>query len=250
MKILLTNDDGIYAEGLFALWKELKAIGTVKVVAPDSQRSSVGHGITLSNPIIARPIATRTGVSGIGLTGTPADCVKFALRKVLRSKPDIVVSGINLGPNDGCSVFYSGTVAAAREASLYGIPAIAFSLNTFVKPDFRFAARFAKRLIKQVLTNGLPKGTFLSVNVPSITANKIKGIKITRQGQVPIVTKFFKMRRHKEFLSFWMSGDTPHREKKPDIDTVALNHGYITITPVQNDLTDYRAIRSLQDWRL
>ncbi len=252
MKILLTNDDGIYAEGLLALFKEIKTMGSVTVVAPDSQRSSVGHGITLGSPVIARKITTPKGISGIGLTGTPADCVKFALKRVLKSKPDIVVSGINLGPNDGCSVFYSGTVAGAREASLYGIPAIAFSLNTFVNPDFRYAARFAKKMIKQVLVKGLPRETFLSVNVPALKPNNIKGVRITRQGKVPIVTRFLKIKRSKddESLSFWMTGDTPKREKSRDIDTVALNQGYITVTPIQNDLTSYHALAQMANWRL
>jgi len=250
MKILLTNDDGIHADGLLALLKEIKKIGSVVVVAPDSQRSSVSHGITLDNPIVARNVKTQTGVSGVGLSGTPADCVKFALKMVPKIKPDIVVSGINLGGNDGCSVFYSGTVAAAREASLYGIPAIAFSLDTFVNPDFRSAAKFAKKIIKYALVKGLPKGTFLSVNIPNLPKNKIKGVKITRQGMAPIVTHFTNVCRHKEFLSYQTSGDAPKREKNINIDTVALQKGYITVTPIQNDLTSDRALAQLANWHL
>jgi 5'-nucleotidase len=250
MNILLTNDDGIYADGLLALFREIRTMGTVVVVAPDSQRSSVGHGITLENPIAVRKIKTKTGVSGIGISGTPADCVKFALKKVLKVKPDIVVSGINLGPNDGCSVFYSGTVAAAREASLHGIPAIAFSLDTFVKPDFRYGAKFAKKIIKCVLANGLPKETFLSVNIPHLPESKIKGVKITRQGKAPILTRFIKICGGKKSLSFLMSGDTPKREKNHQIDTVALSQGYVTVTPLQNDLTNYCALKDLKKWCL
>jgi len=250
MKILLTNDDGINADGLLALFREVKKIGSVVVVAPDSQRSSVGHGITLGHPLIARKIKTKTGISGVGLSGTPADCVKFALKMVLKTKPDIVLSGINLGCNDGCSVFYSGTVAAAREASLCGIPAIAFSLDTFVNPDFRYAAKFSKKIIKSVLANGLPKETFLSVNIPNLPESKIKGVRVTQQGIAPILTCFSKVRQNKDFLSCWMSGDTPRKEKNPYIDTVALGQGYVTVTPIYNDLTNQKAMAQIENWHL
>jgi len=249
MKVLLTNDDGIEADCLSAIFKETRTMSSVTVVAPDSQRSSVGHGITLGKPIFARRIKTKAGISGIGISGTPADCVKFALKMVLKKKPDIVVSGINLGANDGCSVFYSGTVAAAREASLHGIPAIAFSLDTFVNPDFTYAAKFAKTLIKHVLSCGLPKDIFLNVNIPNLSQKRIKGVKITRQGRSPIITRFFDICRHKDFLSYQMSGEASFRERNMRIDTVALRHGYITITPIYNDLTSDKALIELENWR-
>lgn len=250
MKILLTNDDSIYSDGILALFKEMKTIGSVTVIAPDSPRSSVSHGITLSGPVVARNIKTHAGMSGIGLSGTPADCIKFALKVALKIKPDIVVSGINLGANDGCSVFYSGTVAAAREASLYGIPAVAFSLDTFVNPDFRYAAKFAKKIVRHVIAKGLPEEIFLNVNIPHLPKNKIKGVKITRQGMAPIVTRFLKVSCRKEFLSYQMLGEAPKREKNINIDTVALQHGYITVTPLQNNLTDDRALAQIKNWHM
>lgn len=245
MRILLTNDDGIQADGLAALLKELKKIGQVDVVAPDSQRSSVGHGITLGRPLTANQGMTANGVRGIGLSGTPADCVKFALKVALKRKPDVVVSGINLGPNDGCSVFYSGTVAAAREASLNGIPAIAFSLNTFVDPDYKYAAQFAAGFTRKILGSSFPRGTFLSVNIPNLPKRQIKGVKFTRQGKSPLKTRFLKGRATGSKGGYWMTGDTPLNEKDVMIDTIALSKNFITVTPLQNDLTDYKALEAL-----
>src|SRR3989338_604903 len=153
MRILLTNDDGIYADGIYALYLELKKIGAVTVVAPDSERSSVGHGITLAHPIWDKRVNRKGRFFGIGISGTPADCVKFAVAVILKRKPDVVVSGINLGHNDGCSVFYSGTVAGVREGALMGIPSIAVSLATFINPDFSFAAQCAAKLTKLSVQN-------------------------------------------------------------------------------------------------
>ena len=250
MNILLTNDDGIAAPGLLALYRELRKIASVAVVAPDSQRSSVGHGITLDRLVTARRITTDKGVSGLGMSGTPADCVKFAVEKFLPKRPDVVISGINLGANDGCSVFYSGTVAAAREASLYGIPAVAISLDTFVDPDFRSAAKFMKKLVASSWIHALPRGTFLSINVPHLPQDKIKGVQFTRQGKAPIISRFVKARGHGKFSFYAMSGGVPRREKNSQIDTVALGQGYITITPLQNDLTDHRVLSQIPKWRL
>ena len=174
MRILLTNDDGIYAEGMYALYLELKKLGTVTVVAPDSQKSSVGHGITLAHPIWHTKVNRKGQFFGTGVSGTPADCVKFAIGVLLKNKPDVIVSGINLGTNDGCSVFYSGTVAGAREGALMGIPSLAISLDTFMEPDFSYAAKCGAKLVKLFGQGKLPKGTFLNVNVPHVAASKLK----------------------------------------------------------------------------
>jgi len=243
--ILLTNDDGIQAQGLTALFRELKKIGRVVVVAPDSQRSSVGHGITLGRPIRVKKMRTSAGIHGVGLSGTPADCVKFALTKVLKRKPTIVVSGINLGPNDGCSVFYSGTVAAAREASLYGITAIAFSLDTFVNPDYRYAAKFAAKLVADVARTGLAAGTFLNVNIPNVPEEEICGVKFTRQSTVPFHTRFTAATK-KPSASFWLSCDMLLQKKDLTCDTTALASRFITITPIHNDLTDHKTLKVLR----
>ncbi|HOD12558.1 MAG TPA: 5'/3'-nucleotidase SurE [Candidatus Omnitrophota bacterium] len=245
MRILLTNDDGIQAPGLSALFKELIQIGQVTVVAPDSQRSSVGHGITLGKPIGVKWMRTRQGVEGFGLTGTPADCVKFALKEVCKRKPDIVVSGINLGANDGCSVFYSGTVAAAREASLYGVCAVAFSLDTFVHPDFDYPTRFAARFIRDIFKKKLARGTFLNVNIPHAKEEKIRGIRFVSQSVVPFRTRFIRDRKTSA-KQFWLSCENRSLEKSLDIDTYALAKRFITVTPIQNDLTDHKTLKALK----
>ena len=248
MKILLTNDDGIYAEGIYALYKELLKVGDVTVVAPDSERSSVGHGITLSHPIWFKKIRRKNKFFGYGISGTPADCVKFAVSVILKRKPDLVVSGINLGPNDGCSVHYSGTVAGAREGALLGIPSIAASLGTFISPDFRIGAKFTARLAQKVHKNKLPAGTFLSVNIPS--RSPIQGVKVTRQGLVPIHGDFDKRVDPNLREYYWMTGKVPPQRNDLNFDTYALRKNFITVTPVHCDLTDYRCLDEIKTWKL
>ena len=247
MNILLTNDDGIYAEGIYVAYQELKKIGKVTVVAPDTQRSSVGHGITLSHPIWQTKVHRKGQPFGIGISGTPADCVKFAVNVVLKEKPDMVVSGINLGPNDGCSVFYSGTVAGAREGALMGIPAMAVSLATFVNPDFHYAAQCTARLAKTLVNDAWPKGTFLNVNVPHRSPSQIKGFKVTQQGTIPIHGAFSKRKDPNLREYYWMTGRMPRHTENKFIDTYALTNGYVTVTPIQSDSTDYKFLNKLSE---
>ena len=250
MRILLTNDDGIYAEGIYALYLELKKLGTVTVVAPDSEKSSVGHGITLAHPIWDKKVNRKGRFFGVGVSGTPADCVKFAVGVLLKRKPDVVVSGINLGHNDGCSVFYSGTVAGAREGALMGIPSIAISLATFVNPDFKEAAKYGAKLTRLVHKNVMPKGTLLNVNVPNIKKSHIRGIKMTRQGLVPIHGTFRK-RTDPNFREYhWMTGKIPDRKKDNNVDSSALKNNYVTVTPIQSDQTDYLFLEELNHWKV
>lgn len=247
MQILLTNDDGIYAEGIYALYAELKKIGEVTVVAPDSERSSVGHGITLSHPIWYKKVHRKDKFFGYGISGTPADCVKFASGVLLKRKPDVVVSGINLGPNDGCSVFYSGTVAGAREGALLGIPSIAVSLATFLNPDFTYAAQCGARLAR-IAPQCIPRGTFLNVNVPNLKSSQIKGIKVTRQGTVPIHGTFRKRKDPNLRDYYWMTGRMPLKGKQDDrIDSYALHNRYVAVTPIRSDLTDYASFDVLEN---
>ncbi len=168
MKILLTNDDGINAKGLTTLRESIKEIADVIVVAPETEQSAVGHAITLSDPLRVREVDRNGEFIGYAVNGTPADCVKIAVRAILKDPPDMIVSGINLGANIATNVIYSGTVSAATEGTILGIPSIAISLATFVNPDFSFAANFAKRLALATHENGLPDGTLLNVNVPNV----------------------------------------------------------------------------------
>ena len=249
LHILLTNDDGIYAEGIYALYQELIKIGKVTVVAPESERSSVGHGITLSHPIWYKKCYRKNKLFGYAISGTPADCVKFAANVIIKKKPDFVVSGINLGPNDGCSVFYSGTVAGAREGALMGIPSMAVSLNTFVKPRFQFAARCAAKLVKNIAKASMPKGTFLNVNVPHVRSAQVKGLQVTQQGTVPIHGLFKKRVDPNLREYYWMTGRMPYSRKDKYIDSFALNHHFVTITPIKCDSTDFEYLNTLQNMK-
>ncbi len=244
MQILLTNDDGIFADGIYALYKELVKVAKVDVVAPDSERSSVGHAITLSHPIVYKKVKRHRKFFGYAVRGTPADCVKFALGVLLKKKPDVVISGINLGANDGCSVFYSGTVAGAREGALLGIPAIAVSLAEFFNPNFSYAAKCTVKLVKALLKTKIPSGTFFNVNVPNLPASRIRGIIMTRQGIEPIHSSFHKRTDPNLREYYWMSGKSPVKPSNTNFDTYALNNRYVTVTPVSSDSTDYNYLNT------
>ena len=246
MRILLTNDDGIYAEGIWAAYNELKKVGEVTVVAPDSERSSVGHGITLSHPIYFKKVTRHGAFFGYGISGMPADCVKFATNIVLKKKPDLVVSGINLGGNEGCSAFYSGTVAGAREGALMGIPAMAVSLDTFTNPDFSYAAQLTAQLARKIHSQAMPKGSFISVNVPAVAKSQIKGIHVTRQGQEPIHGTFKKRIDPNGRTYYWLTGKLVSKKNDLNVDIYALRHKYVTVTPFHCDLTDYNFMNELK----
>jgi len=236
MHILLTNDDGIYAEGLYAAYKQLAQFADVTVVAPDCEQSSVGHGITLFAPLFVKKISVEHRFDGFAISGKPADCVKWAVNVLFKGKkPDMVISGINSGNNDGCSVFYSGTVAAAREGALMGIKSFAVSVDSFDNPDFSIAARFTAKLAKWATQNSLPSGTFLNVNVPP---GKPKGVRLTRQGTEPI-HEFFEKRKSPHGQNYyWMGSKMPTHKNDNTIDTYALKNKFIAVTPIQSDLTD------------
>jgi len=202
----------------------------------------------LSRPIWYKKTKVKNRFIGYGVSGTPADCVKFALKILLKKKPDLIVSGINLGPNDATSVFYSGTIAAAREGALCGVPSIAVSLNTFTNPNYLAAAKFSAKLSKKVLSEGIPKGTFLNVNVPSLPKSKIKGVHITHQGLKPFRTIFSKKRDKGKQDFYWMSCETPRLSKRTGSDTHAIAGDFISITPLQNDLTNYEFMQDLEKW--
>ncbi|MBF0504475.1 MAG: 5'/3'-nucleotidase SurE [Candidatus Omnitrophica bacterium] len=236
MKILLTNDDGIYAQGLYAAYRQLIKFADVIVVAPESEQSSVGHGITLFAPLFVKKIAPQHHFDGHAISGKPADCVKWAVSVLLKGKkPDMVISGINLGGNDGCSVFYSGTVAGAREGALLGIHSFAVSLDCFDSPDFSYAAQCTAKIAKWVHKNTLPSGTFLNVNVPTGCP---KGIRLTRQGTEPIHEVFEKRKSPHDHHYYWMGSKMPVHKNDNLIDTYALKNKFITVTPIHSDLTD------------
>lgn len=242
--ILISNDDGIRSEGILRLASALRRVGAVYVVAPDRERSAASHSLTLHRPLRVDEVSPRM----YAVDGTPTDCVNIAVNGILPERPDIVVSGINKGGNLGEDVTYSGTVSAAMEGTLMGIPSIAFSLVAREKFDFSEAARFAARLTRHVLRKGLPKDTLLNVNVPS--GKKIKGHRITSQGKRffsdAIVEKVDP--RGKKY--YWIGGDMDRWEGGEDSDFFAVTKGYISITPLHLDLTNYSSIKELLSWSI
>jgi 5'-nucleotidase len=248
MRILLTNDDGIYAKGIEVLHEYLSKDHDVIVVAPETEQSAVGHAITLTDPLRVKSINRNGTFFGYAVKGTPADCVKLAINELMNPSPDLVVSGINLGANVGINVIYSGTVSAATEGTILGIPAIAVSINTFRDPDFRPAARFARLLVRQVKEHGLPPYTSLNVNVPAISESKIRGVRVTRQGVTRFVEKFDRRMDPRENVYYWQCGSNPPLEEDGDTDGSALANDCISITPIQHDLTNYDFLESLRTW--
>jgi 5'-nucleotidase len=250
LTILVSNDDGIDAPGISALVKEMKKLGSVMVVAPDKQQSAVGHAITMNYPLRVKEFRKNGGFFGYAVEGTPADAVKLAVKALLKRKPDLLVSGINHGGNTAISIIYSGTVSAATEGTILGIPSIAVSLTTYGPPDFTYAAKFARKLARQVLKHGLPEGTLLNVNVPPVNEKQIRGVRITRQGK-SIWDDRFDVRRdpgNQEY--FWLTGSLAQVDKELDVDQSAVTHGYVSVTPIQYDLTDYDMLEQMRRWKL
>lgn len=248
--ILVSNDDGIDAPGLGALVAALKTISTVTVVAPDTQQSAVGHAITMHYPLRVRKYHKDGRFFGHAVEGTPADCVKLAIKALLEEPPDLVVSGINHGANTAVNIIYSGTVSAATEGTLLDVPSIAVSLTTYEPADFRPAARFAKRLALHVLRTGLPPGTLLNVNVPAVSGSKIRGVKITRQGNSRWDDTFDMRVDPNNRTYYWLSGKLDVLDTADDTDVIAVRKNYISVTPIQYDLTDYRALKAFRSWKL
>ena len=246
--ILLSNDDGIFAPGLYALYEEVSKLGEVKVVAPDSEQSAVGHAITLRNPLRAFTWMRYGEPFGTAVIGTPADCIKLALADFVERKPDLLISGINQGTNTGVDILYSGTVSAATEGAVNRIPSIAISLASFTYEDFEPAARFASELAKKVLDTGLPAGTFLNVNVPALPENEIKGVKWTRQGLSRYVERFDKRIDPKGRPYYWMDGDKVTDDVNGCTDDKAVAEDYISVTPINYDLTDKKFLADNPGW--
>ncbi len=245
MRILLTNDDGIHAPGLLALFQELKVDYELEVVAPVSEMSAVGHAITLNSPLRIQAIKKNGTFFGHAVTGTPADCVKIAVQELLDPPPDMILSGINLGANVGVNVLYSGTVSAATEGAYLGIKSAAISLDTRKNPDFRFAASFCRKLIGFIMKNDLKAGTALNVNIPALPPEEIKGVSITRQGLAKFSESFERRIDPRGNVYYWLTGEKPMNEERPDSDAAALKENQITITPITYDLTNEKEFSRL-----
>ncbi|MCH7913139.1 MAG: 5'/3'-nucleotidase SurE [Deltaproteobacteria bacterium] len=242
MMILVSNDDGIQSEGILALEEKLQRLGEVYTVAPDRVQSSMSHAITLHRPLRAKEIGPRR----FAVDGTPTDCVKLALTGLLPSKPALVVSGINIGPNLGDDIIYSGTVSAAVEGTLLEVPSIAVSLVTLRNSPFEVAAEFAGTLAARVLEKGLPSGTLLNVNVPPLPAQEVKGWRLTRQGKRRYIEQVVERIDPRGRKYYWIGGDDLGFDKEDGTDCMAIHEGYISVTPLQVDMTNYRVFQEIK----
>jgi 5'-nucleotidase len=236
MRFLLTNDDGIYAQGLAAIKHELEKIGEVVVIAPVTEQSAVGHTITIADPLRVIPIHRGGDFYGYGITGSPADCVKLGVSCLMDPPPDVVVSGINKGENVGINVLYSGTVSAATEALILGFTGIALSVDNYFHPDYNAASIFGTRLASRLASLGKPLPFALNVNCPSAPLAEIKGVRITRQGDSRIVDNFVQRTDPRGITYYWQAGMTKIMDETEDTDAVCLKNKIISITPIQYKL--------------
>lgn len=242
MIILVSNDDGIQSEGILALEKALQPVAEIYTVAPDRVQNSMSHALTLHRPLRVHELGSRR----LSVDGTPTDCVKLALTGLLTVRPDLVVSGINRGPNLGDDIIYSGTVSAAIEAALLGLPAVAVSLVTFENFDFRAAAEFTATLVSQITKNGIPRETLLNVNVPPLPKEQIKGWRLTRMGKRHYSENIVERIDPRGGKYYWIGGDSMGFVEEDGSDCVAVHEGYISITPLQVDLTNYKFLQETQ----
>ena len=249
--ILITNDDGIESNGIFALYKALKGLGDITVVAPQFERSAVGHAITINDPIRVEEFSRPDKFKGYAISGTPADCVKIAVKHIMPVKPDVIVSGINHGSNTATNILYSGTVSAATEGVILGIPSLAVSLTSFDhKADMSYAGEVALKVAKTVIDKGLPPDTFLNINVPSVPKDKIAGLVVTRQGRGRY-EEFFEQRVDLNGrIYYWLSGKKMILDKENDIDDVVVLQNKVSVSPIQIDLTHHDFVEELRGWDL
>ncbi len=276
MNLLLSNDDGIFSLGIRTLANTLADAGhQITVVCPDRERSATGHGLTLHKPIRAELVETifHPAIKAWACSGTPSDCVKLALGALLEQPPDMVLSGINHGSNLGTDVLYSGTVSAAMEGAIEGIPSIAFSLTSFAAQDFQPAANFAKTLVQQFGKNPLPEAVLLNVNVPAVPQEAIAGVMMTRQGLRRYVDQFEQRTDPRGKTYYWLAGELVQDVPQPSVellvttaqgsrildsawlnslptDVQAIRGNHITITPLQFNLTCASGLAHLRDWQL
>lgn len=246
--ILVVNDDGITAPGIKVLIEEMQELGHVVVVAPDSPQSGMGHAITIGRPLRLDRVHIYEGMEMYKCSGTPVDCVKLAVNKIFKGKkPDICVSGINHGLNNSINVLYSGTMSAAVEGAIEGIPSVGFSLDDFTyDANFEPCRSYISAITQQVLNNGLPKNTLLNVNFPNV--EDIKGIKICRQAAARWVEEFDERVDPHNRDYFWLTGKFQLEDRGEDTDAYALNHGYVSVVPTQYDMTAHHAIPELNSW--
>ncbi|MGB4655778.1 MAG: 5'/3'-nucleotidase SurE [Bacteroidales bacterium] len=248
--ILVTNDDGIFAKGIRTLIDCVKDFGEVLVLAPDKPQSAMGHAVTILEPLFIRKISSSENYREYSCNGTPADCVKLAYRAILNRKPDLIVSGINHGANSSLNVLYSGTMAAVIEGAMSDIPAVGFSLCDYM-PDANFdhCIDAVKSIVANVLEEKLPPRVVLNVNIPAASCGKIKGVKVTRQADAYWDERFDKRTDPHGREYYWLTGDFINIDEDDDNDLVALDNSYVSIVPVQLDLTAHETIKEIRKWK-
>jgi 5'-nucleotidase len=250
--ILVTNDDGITAPGIAALVEVMKTLGDVVVVAPDKPQSGMGHAITINSTLRINKVKVYGVLEEYSCSGTPVDCVKIAVNKILKRKPDLCVSGINHGSNMSINVIYSGTMSAAVEGAIEGIPSIGFSLCDYdINADFRESKKIVKRIATTILKKGLPKDVCLNVNIPKAKSNEIKGVKVCRQARANWIEELDERKDPSGKPYFWLTGkfenyDAGHK----DTDVWALDHNYVSVVPTQFDMTAHTAIKQISGWEM
>ncbi|SKC72868.1 5'/3'-nucleotidase SurE [Maledivibacter halophilus] len=251
MKVVVANDDGIFAEGIYKLAKKLSVKHEVFVVAPDRQRSATGHGITMHHPLRANKIKFfDTDILAWSIDGTPADCIKLAIEGILKDKPDFVISGINDGPNLGTDVLYSGTVSAAMEGAIHGIQSMAISMADTQNIDYDIGAEFANIMIDNLTYNKLPKDTLLNINVPTCNKKEVKGVKITTLGARKYKNTFIKRVDPRGQDYYWLGGELIQEDQNEDSDVNSVKDNYISVTPIHYDLTDYDLNKIIRKWNI
>ena len=250
MKILVTNDDGIYSSGISALVDALKEIAEVIVVAPSEEQSAVGHGITMKYPLRVTKYFKNGNFFGYAVEGTPADCVKMGIRNIMGESPDLVISGINHGSNTAINIIYSGTVSAAREASIMDVPAIAISITSHDAKDFRYAGKIAKMLALKVKEHDLPNGTLLNVNVPNFPEEEIAGILVTEQSKAKWDDIYEKRTDPFGKDYYWLTGKLVEVENEKQSDQLAIKNKFVSVNPIHFDLTDYETFKKMKSWNI
>ncbi|MFZ5354176.1 MAG: 5'/3'-nucleotidase SurE [Bacillota bacterium] len=252
MKILVANDDGITSKGLYSLACNMKDLGKVFVVAPESNQSAIGHAITMHDPLRSKRVDYfGADIDAWWVNGTPADCIKLGIESLMKEKPDLIVSGINRGENLGTDVLYSGTVSAAIEGCIFGVPSIAFSYEDFSAESFEAAGQIAAKIAEAAYKNGISENTVLNVNIPRFNSlEEIKGIKITKLGVKIYKNNFEERLDPRGNTYYWLTGELQESEIEENTDIEAIRNKYVSVTPIKIDLTDYEIIEKLKQWNL
>lgn len=248
--IFITNDDGISSKGIRSLYEAVAPFGDIVLIAPDSAQSGMGHAITINHPLRLE-VSTLFDCTAYSCTGTPVDCVKLGVYEIMHRKPDLIVSGINHGANVATNVLYSGTMSAAVEGAMESVPSIGFSLCSFESDaDFELAKVVVSKVVKEVLVKKMPLGVCLNVNIPHISKDDFKGIKICKQANAYWDDRFDKRKDQFDRTYYWLTGDFIDQDQSDDTDVFWIDQGYATIVPTQYDLTAYSSIQELENWNL